>query len=139
MRCLWKKRIIDAITLAVNDFYFTLFLCHLLSTWTCGSLTLARNYNPGQNIWHKVQKSSKIGQDFKSLLHNFACFLTAIVKFIFWKEDWTASPPKVDIFVIFPKSFAERELWCTNINISGEQHYFCLCWKFIHSKSKITF
>ena len=36
--------------------------------------------NPGQNIWHKVKKSSKIGQDFKNLLSNFACFLTAIVK-----------------------------------------------------------
>ena len=35
--------------------------------------------NPGQNIWHKVKKSSKIGQDFKNL-SNFACFLTAIVK-----------------------------------------------------------
>ena len=37
-------------------------------------------YNPGKNIWHKVKKSSKIGQDFKSLSQNFACFLTAIVK-----------------------------------------------------------
>ena len=31
-------------------------------------------YNPGQNIWHKVEKSNKAGQDFKSLLSNFACF-----------------------------------------------------------------
>ena len=37
-------------------------------------------YNPAQNMWHKVKKSSKIGQDFKNLLLNFACFLTAIVK-----------------------------------------------------------
>ena len=37
-------------------------------------------YDPGQNIWHKVEKSSKVGQDFKSLLSNFACFLTAIIK-----------------------------------------------------------
>ena len=37
-------------------------------------------YSPGQNIWYKVKKSSKIGQDFKNLLPNFACFLTAIVK-----------------------------------------------------------
>ena len=36
--------------------------------------------NPGQNTWHKLKKSSKIGQDFKNLLSNFACFLTAIVK-----------------------------------------------------------
>ena len=38
------------------------------------------NYNPGQNICYKVEKSSKVGEDFKSLLSNFACFLTAIVK-----------------------------------------------------------
>ena len=38
------------------------------------------NCNPGQSIWYKVEKSSKVGQDFKSLLSNFACFLTAIVK-----------------------------------------------------------
>ena len=37
-------------------------------------------YNPGRNIWRKVKKSSKLGQDFKNLLSNFACFLTAIVK-----------------------------------------------------------
>ena len=37
-------------------------------------------YSPGQNIWRKLKKSSKIGQDFKNLLPNFACFLTVIVK-----------------------------------------------------------
>ena len=37
-------------------------------------------YNPWQNIWHEVEKSSKIVQDFKSLLSNFARFLRAIVK-----------------------------------------------------------
>ena len=36
--------------------------------------------NPGQNIWKKVKKSNNIRQDFKNLLSNFACFLTAIVK-----------------------------------------------------------
>ena len=42
--------------------------------------TLFFTYNLGQNIWYKVEKSSKVGQDFKSLLSNFACFLTANVK-----------------------------------------------------------
>ena len=37
------------------------------------------NYDPSQNIWHKVKKYSKIGQDFKNLISDFACFLTAIV------------------------------------------------------------
>ena len=36
--------------------------------------------NPGQNICQKVKKSSKIGQDFKNLISNFACFLRAIAK-----------------------------------------------------------
>ena len=41
---------------------------------------LDKDYNPGQSIWHKVRKSSKIGQDLKRLLTGFACFLIAIVK-----------------------------------------------------------
>ena len=39
-----------------------------------------QNRQSWTNIWHKVKKSSKVGQDFKILLSNFACFLTAIVK-----------------------------------------------------------
>ena len=34
--------------------------------------------NLGPNIWNKVKKSSKIGQDKKSLISAFASFLTAI-------------------------------------------------------------
>ena len=37
-------------------------------------------YNPGQNIWNKLEKSSKTGQDEKSLISTFACFLTATAK-----------------------------------------------------------
>ena len=37
-------------------------------------------YNPGQNIWNKIEKSSKTGQDKKSLISTFACFLTATAK-----------------------------------------------------------
>ena len=36
--------------------------------------------NPGQNIWNEIEKSSKTGQDKKSLITTFACFLTAIAK-----------------------------------------------------------
>ena len=36
--------------------------------------------NPGQNIWNKIEKSSKTGQGKKSLITTFACFLTAIAK-----------------------------------------------------------
>ena len=31
-------------------------------------------YNPGKNIWHKVKIYNKIGQDFKNIISNFACF-----------------------------------------------------------------
>ena len=37
------------------------------------------NYNPGQNIWNKIEKSSKIGQNKKNLIC-FCLFLTAIAK-----------------------------------------------------------
>ena len=37
-------------------------------------------YNAGQNIWSRVEKSSKIGQHYKSLISTFACFLTVIAK-----------------------------------------------------------
>ena len=37
-------------------------------------------YNPGQNIWNKIEKSSKTGQGKKSLISTFACFLTATAK-----------------------------------------------------------
>ena len=36
-------------------------------------------YIPGQNIWQKVKKYSKIGQDLKNVIFNFACFLTTVV------------------------------------------------------------
>ena len=39
-----------------------------------------QNYNPGQNIWNKIEKFSKTGQDKKSLISPFACFLTATAK-----------------------------------------------------------
>ena len=37
-------------------------------------------YNPGQNIWNRIEKSSKTGQDKKSLISTFACFSTATAK-----------------------------------------------------------
>ena len=44
------------------------------------SQTFKQTYNPGQNIWNKLEKSSKIGQKKESLITTFACFLTAIAK-----------------------------------------------------------
>ena len=39
-----------------------------------------RIYNPGQNTWNKIEKSSKTGKERKILISAFACFLTAIAK-----------------------------------------------------------
>ena len=36
--------------------------------------------NPGQCVWNKIEKSSKTGQEKKSLISTFAFFLTAIAK-----------------------------------------------------------
>ena len=41
---------------------------------------LLRTYNPMQNVRNKLANSSKIGQDKKSLVFPFACFLTATAK-----------------------------------------------------------
>ena len=37
-------------------------------------------YNLGKNIWKKIEKFGKTGQDKKILVSTFACFVTAIVK-----------------------------------------------------------
>ena len=45
--------------------------------------------NRGQNIWKKIEKSSKTRQDKKGLIYTFACFLTATAKLEFMEErDW---------------------------------------------------
>ena len=41
---------------------------------------LPTTYNPGQNIWNKMEKLTKTGQGKKSLVSIFACFLTTITK-----------------------------------------------------------
>ena len=38
------------------------------------------SYNPGQNIWNKMEKFSKTEEEKKGLVSIFACFLTAIAK-----------------------------------------------------------
>ena len=65
-------------------------------------------YNPGQSIWNKIEKSSKTGQDKKSLISTFTCFWTAITKFIFWRRDWALGSVSTQIsdfssISLFPK------------------------------------
>ena len=44
-------------------------------------LLLKIPYNPGQNIWNKIEKSSKTTEEKKSLIPTLACLLTTIGKF----------------------------------------------------------
>ena len=50
----------------------------IMAKWFC--LMDDINYNPEQNIWNKIEKFSKTGQDKKRLISPFAVFLTAIAK-----------------------------------------------------------
>ena len=56
--------------------------------------------NPGQNIWNKIEKSSKIEKDKKNLITIFACFLTANCQSLISGERM--SPPNFEIYLIFP-------------------------------------
>ena len=51
-----------------------------------------RNYNPGQNIWNKIEKSSKTEENEKSFISTFACFLTAIAKVWFLERTKLQRP-----------------------------------------------
>ena len=53
--------------------------------WKFHNALQKSGYNPGQNIWEKVKKkkSSKIGQEQKSLMFAFVWFLTFIAKISF--------------------------------------------------------
>ena len=66
---------------------------------------ISENYNPGENIWHKVKKYSKIGQGFRNVISNSACFFDSYCqRLISWKGTghWAASPLTFDFFLIFP-------------------------------------
>ena len=57
---------------------------NVFAEWLC-PMCVTGTYNPGQNIWNKIEKSSKTGQDKKSLISTFVCFLTATAKVYFLK------------------------------------------------------
>ena len=43
---------------------------------------LLKSYKPGQNIWEREKKASKIGKEQKTLITDSAQFLTTITKVI---------------------------------------------------------
>ena len=61
--------------------------------------------NSVRNISKKLEKFSKTGQENKSLISTFACFLTNIAKVLTSRGDnvhWAICPPKFEIFPVFP-------------------------------------
>ena len=72
-------------------------------------------YNSRQNIWNKIEKSSKTGQERKSLTSTFACFLAAIakVKFLEGRLALGYVSPQIWDFPnisLFPNSYVVRQL-----------------------------
>ena len=47
---------------------------------------IVRADNPGQNMWNKVKKSGKIGQEQKTLIFAFAQFSTAFTTVLYLQE-----------------------------------------------------
>ena len=84
----------------------------IMAKWFC--LMDDINYNPEQNIWNKIEKFSKTGQDKKILISPFAVFLTAIAKVWFLEGGLGTglSPPRFDIFLIFPYC-RQRTKYCS--------------------------
>ena len=76
--------------------------CHLpvsLRNWD--KLRKIQSLWSWQNIWDKLKKSCKIGQGQKTLISALHTFWLLLPKFYFWKGT-RLSPPKFEIFLIFP-------------------------------------
>ena len=65
--------------------------------------------NRGQNLWSNVKKSSKIGQDEKTLIPVFVSFLTTSAMFYFWKEDLHPFSRHFQYFLISLNTSATQE------------------------------
>ena len=83
-----------------NNSVFGHFSC---SDWNC---------NPNQNIWNKANKSSKIGQDKKTLISAFAqLFNHYCQSFVFRRQVGQAiTPPSFEICVTYPMILSLKQL-----------------------------
>ena len=60
----------------------------MIGSLKLGLTSLGFRNNPGQNVWNKIEKFSKIGHGKKSLICTFACFFKLLLPNInFWKID----------------------------------------------------
>ena len=101
--------------------------------------------NQWENIWQRVRKSSKIGQDQKTLILAFAYILTAIAKNYLWGEDWTTTFASTQFcvfpffvflfFLIFNKSCVSEPRSCCQSRWEFQKRFpFCLVdhWSSLH-------
>ena len=83
----------------------------------------ASSYNPMQNIWNKLEKSSKTGQDKKSWYLLLRVFGLLLPKFNFWKGDWALGYVSTQIWdfsniSLFPKILSLKSF----DNLWGNSH-----------------
>ena len=71
------------------------------------------SYKSRQNIWNKIEKSSKIGQSKKDLIFTLACFWLNSPKFSFLKGDYTIlGYISFQNWAFFKSRFVTREGFC---------------------------
>ena len=61
---------------------------YVKETWPSSSKKLVFSDNPSKNIWHKLKKYSKIGQNFNNVIYSSLCFCQVLSTFNFCKGDW---------------------------------------------------
>ena len=89
-------------------FYISLTGCDnsifVIIKYTIALYTAAYTYNPGQNVWKKMEKSSKTEQKFDIYFCVFFdCYCQGLISGR-ETEHWVMFPPKFEIFQIFPYS-----------------------------------
>ena len=56
--------------------------CFIFTSW------LDKDFEVTGNIWHKLKKNSKIGQDFKKVISSFVWFWQVLPTFNFGNKHW---------------------------------------------------
>ena len=81
------------------------------------------NYNPEQNIWNKIEKFSKTGQEQKRLISPFAVFFDCYCQSLISSRGtghWAMSPPRFEIFLIFPYC-RQRTKYCSVYKLESQK------------------
>ena len=71
---------------------------HILDNILSLARVILKNWNLGQNIWDKIEKSSKTGRTRKVWYLVLRVFWLLLSKFNFWKEDWALGYVSIQIW-----------------------------------------